>query len=102
MWLVDVTNKAVQWGVSMGCLTLGFVVALVYFLYFAKRQKLMKAVRDLCYAFCKDVENLVASPVDLKELSFTARVLIIVDAVNLVRNLSVRTYKMGVRGCASR
>ena len=27
---------------------------------------------------------------------------LVVDAVNLVRNLTVRTYKMGVRGCASR
>ena len=102
LFLLEVTDTMIKWAVSMSCLVIGFLVGLVYFLYFAKRAKLMKAVRDLCYAFCKDIENLMASPADLKDLSFSARLVIVVDAVNLVRNLTVRTYKMGVRGCASR
>ena len=48
MWLLEAENKAIKWSLSMIALVFGFLVSLVYFLYFQKRSKLEKAVEDLC------------------------------------------------------
>ena len=51
MWLFEAEDKAIKWSLSMIALVSGFLVSLVYFLYFQKRSKLEKAVDDLCNRF---------------------------------------------------
>lgn len=47
----------------------------------------------MCSHFKNDVEQLLIYPSDLKELDFNKKVLILVEALNLVRHLLVRTFR---------
>ena len=52
-------------------------------------------MKNLTNAFEKDVANLLQSPSDLNELDQKNKILVLVEAVNLVKNLLVRTYEAG-------
>lgn len=51
LYLSEVTHPAAKWPVALFCFTIGLVVGLIYFLYFYKRQKFVKAVRNLSLSF---------------------------------------------------
>jgi hypothetical protein len=56
-----------------------------------------KAFNDLATSFQKDVSNLLKTENDLKALDSAQRLLILVDAVNITRNLFIRTYEVNNR-----
>lgn len=65
-------------------------------MYFKSTAVLIKAVNDLTRAFEKDVTNLLQSPADLKKiLEHKFKVLVLVEAVSLIKNLLVKTYNEG-------
>lgn len=87
----------IKWPIAAAAFILGFISGLVYFMYFLKRQMILRAVSDLTNSFQKDVHNLLASPTDLRILDQNSKVLIVVEAINVLRNLLVRTYLVGNR-----
>lgn len=97
LFLIDVHDARIKWPIAAFALVLGFIVGLVYFMYFLKRQKIARAVSDLTNSFQKDVHNLLSSPTDLRMLDQTSKVLIVVEAINVLRNFLIRTYLVGNR-----
>lgn len=95
LFLCDVTHVAAKWPTALFSFTIGLVISLIYFLYFHKRQKFVKAVRNLSLSFQHDVQALLHAPGDLKTLQLQQKTLIIVDAVNVLKNILVRTYLVG-------
>lgn len=95
LYLSDVSHVAAKWPIALFSFTIGLVISLIYFLYFHKRQKFVKAVRNLSLSFQNDVQALVHAPGDLKTLQLQQKTLIIVDAVNVLKNILVRTYLVG-------
>lgn len=97
LYLIDVHNPRIKWPIAVSFFVLGFIIGIVYYFYFLKRQKILRAVSDLTNSFQKDVQNLLSSPTDLKILDQSAKVLIVVEAINVLRNLLIRTYLVGNR-----
>ena len=97
LYLVGVSNPAIKWPISGGFLVIGFFATLCYFWCFQHGQLVNKAFNDLSISFKKDVSNLLKTAGDLKTLDQTHRMLILVDAVNITRNLFIRTYEVGNR-----
>ena len=56
LWCFDVTERVWKITLPSVAFLLTFCVALVYFLYFAKRQKLHTAIKSLATAFNKDID----------------------------------------------
>jgi len=92
-----VEEPKIKWPIAAAAFVFGFISGLVYFMYFLKRQMILRAVSDLTNSFQKDVHNLLASPTDLRILDQNSKVLIVVEAINVLRNLLVRTYLVGNR-----
>ena len=97
LFLIEVREASIKWPISAAAFVFGLVAGMVYFLYFLKRQKILRAVSDLTNSFQKDVHNLLTSPTDLRTMDQSAKVLIVVEAINVLRNLLVRTYLVGNR-----
>ena len=53
---------------------------------------MLVAVKELTAAFEKDVQSVLKAPISLGSLEKEARVLIVVDAVNLLKNFLVQTF----------
>ena len=97
LYLLNVTNLSIKWPIAMGFLLLGFLVPLSYFSCFKHGQLVQKAFDDLAVSFQKDVGNLMKTDNDLRALDSAQRLLVLVDAVNITRNLFIRTYEVGNR-----
>ena len=96
LYLSEVTDPKIKWPIAFCAFFVGFVFSSAYYLYFKATSVLMKAVVDLTRAFDKDVTNLLQSPADLnKLLDQKQKVLVLVEAVSLVKNLLVKTYRVG-------
>jgi len=55
-------------------------------------------VKELCSTFQQDIDRFIQiSGDEIRELNFNEKLLVIVDAVNLIRHISVRTFKLGVK-----
>lgn len=78
----------------MGFMFVGFMVPFSYYTCFKQRSLVQKAFYDLAISFQKDVSNLMKTESDLKTLDSAQRLLILVDAVNITRNLFIRTYEV--------
>lgn len=94
MFLLDVTSNSIKWTLCTLSLVVGFTISLIYFFYFQKRNKLESAIVDLCESFKKDIETLLAAP-SLKEINEKAKTVLLIDAVNLVRNVCLNTFLVG-------
>lgn len=101
LYLIDVREPHTKWPIAVASLVVGFIIGTVYYYYFLRRQKILRAVSDLANSFQKDVHNLLSSPTDLRLLDPSAKVLIVVEAINVLRNLLIRTYLVGNR-CQNR
>lgn len=55
LYLSDVTNIFIKWPIAAASFLIGILIGLIYFLYFYKRSKILKAVRDLSVIFERDV-----------------------------------------------
>ena len=97
LFLIEVKEASIKWPIAAAAFVFGLVAGMVYFMYFLKRQKILQAVSDLTNSFQKDVHNLLTSPTDLRTMDQSAKVLIVVEAINVLRNLLVRTYLVGNR-----
>jgi hypothetical protein len=90
-----VTDLGVRWAVSIVSFAYSYIVGTFYFMYLQKIINLSKAVEKLVSAFEKDVANLLRSPGDLSLLEQGQKTLILVEAINLVKNLLIRTFVIG-------
>jgi len=59
LYLSDVTNILIKWPIAAASFLIGILIGLIYFLYFYKRSKILKAVRDLSIIFERDVSKLI-------------------------------------------
>jgi formate/nitrite transporter FocA (FNT family) len=66
MWMVGVTDLTIK--VSVCCVLFGatFVVGLVYFFYYSKRQQLITACNSLSIAFQKDIADLATRQYEIR------------------------------------
>lgn len=95
LYLINVQSPAIKWPIAMGFMFVGFMVPFCYFTCFRQRQVVKKAFDDLATSFQKDVSNLLKIESDLRTLDSAQRLLVLVDAVNITRNLFIRTYEVG-------
>lgn len=51
MWMIDITDIKFKIGICSSLFTVAFLTAFVYFFFFAKREKLIKACSDLSSSF---------------------------------------------------
>jgi hypothetical protein len=94
MYLAEVESSIIKASVSCSVFVLGIVVGIVYMYCITKKNRLLRAVQELCDSFQKDVQTVLKSPIRLADLEQQAKVLIIVEAVNLLKNYLVQTFKI--------
>jgi len=51
LYLIDVHDARIKWPISAAFFVIGFIIGLVYFFYFLKRQRIVRAVSDLANSF---------------------------------------------------
>jgi hypothetical protein len=51
LFLIDVNDARIKWPIAVAFFVIGFVIGVVYFFYFLKRQKILRAVSDLTNSF---------------------------------------------------
>jgi len=95
MFCIGVNDSAIKWIVSLLMSVYSYVFGTFYFMYLQRILNLNRAVKKLVNAFNKDVANLLRSPGDLSQLDYRQKSLILVEAVNLIKNLLIRTYTIG-------
>ena len=82
-------SKAVIAALSLILFFLTLGAGLLYIFVIQKRENIIMAVRDLANAFRIDVETILKSPIALSNLEKEVRVLIVVDAVSVLKNLLI-------------
>lgn len=68
------------------------LAGLIYIFLIQQKQTFMVAVKELSTAFSQDVNSVLKAPISLGQLEKEARVLIVVDAVGVLKNLLIQTY----------
>ncbi len=51
LFLIDVNDARIKWPIAVAFFVIGFIIGVVYFFYFLKRQKILRAVSDLTNSF---------------------------------------------------
>ena len=92
LYLAQAESLGVRVTFALLAFVVGLVGSLTYFFYVLKCNRLEAAVKQLAEAFQKDVEALLNLPTDLASMNKQARLLILVDAVSMLRNMLVRTF----------
>lgn len=92
LYLAQAESLGVRLTLALLAFMVGLVGGLTYFFYVLKCNRLEAAVKQLAEAFQKDIEVLLSLPTDLASLNKQARLLILVDAVSMLRNMLVRTF----------
>lgn len=69
-----------------------FLAGLIYIFLIQQKQTVMVAVKELAVAFGEDIRAVLKSNVSLSSLEKEARVLVVVDAVGVLKNLLIQTY----------
>ncbi len=51
LYLIDVHDAKIKWPIAVAFFVIGFIIGLVYYFYFLKRQRILRAVSDLTNSF---------------------------------------------------
>ena len=93
--LSNVEDVRIKWPLALFAFFVGLILGLIWFWYLKRNRWLYKAVKELCSIFQSDVNKLIKQHSDLHLMNLQQKTLILVDALNLLKNLSVRTFTVG-------
>jgi hypothetical protein len=89
MWLANEERVIVKVPIAIVVFATTFASCLIYFICLKNRGKMEHAVIDLTSKFELDIDQVVTSQIKLKNLDDSAKVLIVVYASSLLKNLLV-------------
>lgn len=94
MWLASEERIKVKVPTAIVVFATTFAGCLIYFFCLQNRGKMDHAVIDLTSKFELDIDQVVTSQIKLRNLDDSAKVLIVVYATSLLKNLLVKTFQL--------